>query len=211
MGETNFNEMSKTSVIKRLTGNDFVGFEYKNKNPFEDVNYAKIVIATNNLPTTTDKTIGFYRRWLIIDFPNKFSEQKNILEDIPQEEYEILTVKCLILLKDLMNKREFHNEGTIEERERRYEDHSDPLGKFIKETTEEDLNGFIWKFEFEKQFAEWLKANRFRSMTDIVIGRRMKERGISQEQRMAEWLIDGQHKALRAWVGIKWKGGAITG
>ncbi len=87
MGETNFNEMSKTSILKKLTGGDVIGFEYKNKNPFEDHNYAKIIIATNNLPTTTDKTIGFYRRWCIIDFPNSFSEKKDILKDITEEEY----------------------------------------------------------------------------------------------------------------------------
>jgi len=62
MGETDFNEMNKTSIIKKLSGGDLIGFEYKNKTPFEDINYAKIIIATNNLPSTTDKTVGFYRR-----------------------------------------------------------------------------------------------------------------------------------------------------
>ena len=78
MGETNFSELNKTSILKKLTGQDVIGFEYKNKNPFDGFNYAKILIATNNLPTTTDKTIGFYRRWFIIDFPNRFSEEKDI-------------------------------------------------------------------------------------------------------------------------------------
>jgi len=107
MGETNFNELSKTSILKKLSGGDLIGFEYKNKNPFEEVNYAKIIIATNNLPTTTDKTIGFYRRWMIIDFPNQFSEKKDILADIPEGEYEALAVKCIGILKDLLDKREF--------------------------------------------------------------------------------------------------------
>ena len=40
MGETNFNEMSETSILKKLTGGDLIGFEYKNKNPFEEKNYA---------------------------------------------------------------------------------------------------------------------------------------------------------------------------
>jgi len=38
MGETNFSELNKTSIIKKLTGQDTIGFEYKNKNPFEDNN-----------------------------------------------------------------------------------------------------------------------------------------------------------------------------
>lgn len=207
MGETNFAEINKTSIIKKLTGQDTIGFEYKGKNLFEGENYAKILIATNNLPTTSDKTIGFYRRWCIIDFPNKFSEQKDILDDIPDEEYEILTTKSLGILKDLMEKRKFHNEGSIEERAKRYEDHSDPLEKFLKEYTIEDLNGSIWKFEFEKKLNEWCRENRFRQISEVVIGRKMKEKGIEQTQKQSDWLIDGQKKLLRAWLGIKWREG----
>jgi P4 family phage/plasmid primase-like protien len=206
MGETNFAIMEKTSIIKKLTGQDTIGFEYKNKNPFDDFNYAKILIATNNLPTTTDKTLGFYRRWFIIDFPNKFSEQKDIVETIPPEEYEILAVKSLKILKDLMEKRKFWKEGEPEDRAKKYEDKSDPLEKFLKEYTEEDFNNSIWKFEFEKQFNEWCIEHRFRSFSDVAIGKKMKEKGIEQGQKMSDWFIDGQKKPLRAWLGIKWKG-----
>lgn len=205
MGETNFNEINKTSIIKKLTGKDTIGFEYKNKNPFEDFNYAKILIATNNLPTTTDKTIGFYRRWLIIDFPNKFSERKDILEEIPEEEFNNLASNCIVILNELLQKREFSNEGTIESRMKRYEDHSDPLEKFLKEFTDEDVDGFIWKFEFEKKLNEWCTENRFRQLSEVVIGKKMKEKNINQELRQATWLIDGIHKRFRAWVGIKWR------
>jgi putative DNA primase/helicase len=205
MGETNFSEMSKTSIIKKLTGQDTIGFEYKNKTPFDGENYAKILIATNNLPTTTDKTIGFYRRWLIIPFLNKFSEKKDILQTIPEEEYEILAVKSLIVLKDLLEKREFHNEGTIEERSKTYEDYSDPLEKFIKEFTEEDVNGFIYKFQFEKRLNDWCKQNKHRQFSEVSIGIKMKERGIEVDKKTSTWLIDGSFKQLRVWRGIKWK------
>ena len=205
MGETNFNEINKTSILKKLSGGDLIGFEYKNKDHFEDKNYAKIIIATNNLPTTTDKTVGFYRRWLIIDFPNQFSEQKNILDDIPDEEYKSLALKSSIILKDLLKKRKFHNEGSIEERMKRYEDHSDPLEKFIKEFVTEDYDSSIWKFEFEKKLNAWCKENRFREMSEVVIGKKMKEKGIQQELRHADWIQEGKSNRVRAWVGIKWK------
>ena len=208
MGETNFAEMNKTSIIKKLTGQDLIGFEYKNKNPFDDVNYAKIIIATNNLPSTTDKTIGFYRRWLIIDFPNRFSEQKDILEDIPEEEYQYLATKSLILLKDLLDKREFHEEGTIQDRERRYEEKSDPLEKFIKEFTDiDDPNEHIKKWEFEQRLNGWLKENRYRSMSDRTIAKKMKEKGITDDRVTAEWWEDDKpiKRQVRAWIGIKWR------
>ena len=202
MGETNFNEMNKTSILKKLTGGDLIGFEYKNKDPFEDVNYSKIMIATNNLPTTTDKTIGFYRRWMIIDFPNQFSEAKDILSEIPEEEYGCLALKCSFILKDLLEERKFTNEGSIDERMKKYEDHSDPLEKFIKEFTIEETDGYIWKHEFEKKLNEWCKENRFREMSEVVIGKKMKLKGINQGLKIADW---GESKQYRAWFGLKWR------
>ena len=69
MGETNFNVLNKTSLLKKLTGQDLIGFEFKNKKPFDDYNYAKIMIASNSLPVSSDTSEGFYRRWMILDFP----------------------------------------------------------------------------------------------------------------------------------------------
>lgn len=207
LGETNFNEMNKTSIIKKLTGRDTIGFEYKNKNPFEDINYAKILIATNNLPTTTDKTIGFYRRWLIIDFPTQFSEKKDILNDIPEKEYNNLATNCIIILNDLLKKREFHNEGNIEDRMKKYEDHSNPLEKFFKEFTIEDLDQHIFKWEFEKRLNEWCKENKFRQIASNTIGKKMKESGIEDGRVSAEWYEKDNliKKQVRAWIGIRWK------
>lgn len=204
MGETNFNEMSKTSILKKLSGGDLIGFEYKRANLFEEKNYAKILISTNNLPTTTDKTMGFYRRWMIIDFPNQFSEKKDILNDIPSEEFGSLALKSISILKDLLQKREFTNEGSIEDRQKKYEDHSDPLEKFIKEFVVEDFEGHIWKGEFEKKLNQWNKENRHREMSEVAIGKKMKEKGIEQRLLPASWLERGQ---ARAWIGIKWKEG----
>ena len=201
MGETDFSEINKTSILKKISGGDLIGFEYKNKDPFEEVNYAKIIIATNNLPSTTDKTIGFYRRWMIIDFPNQFSEKQDILKEIPDEEYTALAVKCSFILKDLLNRRTFTNEGSIEDRMKRYEDHSNPLGKFLREFVVEEYDGAIWKYDFSKKLNAWCKENRFREISDVHIGKKMKELGISHSLRTTPWDIN---KKSRAWIGIKW-------
>jgi P4 family phage/plasmid primase-like protien len=205
MGETNFNEMSKTSMLKKLSGGDMIGFEYKGKDPFEDINYAKLLIATNNLPTTTDKTIGFYRRWMIIDFPNQFSEQKDILADIPDEEYRALALKCCHILKELLDKRAFDNEGSVEERMERYEAKSNFLDKFVKEYTKEDPNGNITCGEFYKRFQGWCKENRHREMSETSVGMGMKKLGIEQKRVYFDWMSEGRGGYARCWVGMQWK------
>ena len=42
-------------------------------------------------------------------------------------------------------------------------------------------------------------------MSEVVIGKKMKEKGIQQELRHADWIQEGKSNRVRAWVGIKWK------
>lgn len=209
MGETNFDQMTSTARLKELSGGDAIGFEYKNKLPFEDVNYAKIIISTNNLPPTTDKTIGFYRRWCILDFPNQFTEKKDILADIPEEEYRALARKCIFILKNLLQVREFHKEGDIEERQKKYESRSNFLEKFIETyTSNEDPNAFITKSVFNKRFSDWCKENRNRQMSETSLASAMKDIGIEGGKEYIEWFTDDNRstqKQVRVWRGIKWK------
>ena len=206
LGETNFNEMSKTSLLKKLCGGDLIHFEYKGKSLFEDKNYAKILISTNNLPATTDKTIGFYRRWMIIDFFNTFDEKKDILVDIPIEEYNNLCLKCVYILETLLDKREFTNEGTIEQRMERYESKSNFIDKFIKTyTSSEDINSYITTADFYKKFVAWSKENRLREMSETSVSMAMKKLGYEQDRKYFDWMFDGKGGQTRCWMGIKWK------
>ena len=210
MGETNFNELKQTATLKKLTGGDMIGFEYKNKDPFQDYNYAKILISTNNLPTTTDKTLGFYRRWLIIDFPNKFNEKRDILADIPEKEYRALACKCVVTLRELLEVKEFHNEGSPEQRGVRYEEKSNPFDKFWNEMVEEDVvDDHIYKFEFRKSIDEWCSHNKFRKLSDSFIKEKMREKGVNESRITVteDWYNqeNAPPKRYTAWVGIKWK------
>lgn len=176
MGETNFNHLKKTSLLKKLVGQDTIGFEYKNKTPFDDFNYAKIIIATNTLPITNDRTIGFYSRWLIIDFPSFFKKETDILRCIPIEEYGNLALKSIGILMDLLKTNTFTNDGDIEERIQRFEEKSNPLNKFIEEMCEIDANGEISTNDFRTRFAEWLESNNYRKWSDREVGLIMRHK-----------------------------------
>ena len=206
MGETNFNEMSQTSLLKKLSGGDLIGFEFKRKNPFEAENYAKILIATNTLPSTTDKTLGFYRRWLIVDFPNTFDESNgSVISYIPPGEYRNLAKKSLRLLRELLTTNKFHEEGTIDERATKYEERSNPFEKFWKEGIKEDFDGFIFKFEFKKEFDDWCKTHGFRKLSDREIKSKMNEKNIETGKRDYFGGTGNETKRYRSWLGISWR------
>lgn len=197
MGEVEFIGFKRTAKLKMLSGGDAIGFEFKNKLPFDDVNYAKLLIATNNLPPTQDKTKGFYRRWTLIDFSNEFSEKKDVLSQIPDIEYNNLAKKCVRILKELLNNREFHNEESIEVKRQRYEDKSDPLQKFLNEKTIMDSEGYIFKFEFNAVFQGWLKQNGYRIWNNHEISNYMSSHFEVKQKG---------EKNYRAYVCLRWKG-----
>ena len=202
MGETNFNTMSRTELLKKLTGNDMIDFEFKNKNPFIDKSYAKILISTNTLPETTDDTDGFHRRWVNIDFPNRFTGDMNILEYIPENEFNNLSRKVIEILPKLLYERKFYNIGSIDDRRKKYKDKSNPLPKFLSEYTTDDVNGTIPKWEFKQRFNDYLIQNNLRQRTDTEIGSRMKE---LYEEHKSAYNTDEGTKYVRSWIGLSWK------
>jgi len=204
MGETNFNTMQRTSILKRLTGQDKVPFEFKGKDPFDGENYAKIIIATNTLPETNDKTKGFYRRWFIVDFFNEFSEKEDVLKKIPESEYENLARKIIKIIKEVIRKGEFTNEGTIEERTKKFEEKSNPLGKFIEEEFTQDINGKYPFFMFYERFLVWIKNNKYRIESKLEVSQKLRKNGyeIKIENIKKE---DGGYTSWRMILGLNSK------
>lgn len=200
MGETNLQEMDKTQLIKKLTGGDLIGFEYKNKMPFEDRCYAKLLISTNTLPPTADKSDGFYIRWVIIPFSNQFNEKVDVLNTIPPEEYENLARKSLRVLNTLLERRSFTNEGELENKRQNYEELSNPVDKFFSMYLELDGLSNIGKGAFRNKINSWLIENRHRAISDITIKKKMESMGAEDTRILLE---NGDQP--RVWGGIKWK------
>lgn len=165
MGETNFNVLNKTSLLKKLTGQDLIGFEYKNKKPFDDVNYAKILIGSNSLPVSEDTSEGFYRRWLIINFENIFNEGHDILKDIPTIEYNNLARKVMMILPELIRNGKFARQGTIEERTDRYIMASNPLSNFINKHCTKEYGKYMRYSELYMAYRKFLHDHKKRRVS----------------------------------------------
>lgn len=200
MGETNFTSMKKTSMLKKLSAGDNITIEFKNKNPFDAKNFAKLLISSNSLPTTLDKTKGWYRRFCYVDFPNEFLEGKNPVDSIPAKEYENFCLKSLVTLNNLLNNYKFTNEQAIEERAKEYEERSNPLLKFLNERTEKKIDGNIFVFEFTEKFEKYCKEHGFRIWTARQISAEMKEKNYESERI---WNPNKQ-TTWWSWIGLSW-------
>ena len=180
MGEVGYEDLKNTNQLKKIAGEDKLSFEFKNKNPFTEDNTATGVCLTNSLPITPDKSFGFYRKWLIIDFPNQFKEiNENLIEKIPDIEFNNLAKKCLRILKELYKNPKFTNEGSFDERMNRYEERSNPVIRFVDEMCEEIPNQNIPLRDFTNACNEHLKKKHLRVLTARQIGKVLRDEGFS--------------------------------
>lgn len=182
IGETNFNAISKTNRLKQISGGDVITGEWKRKSPFDFINSAKVLIATNSLPETRDRTDGFYSRWLVIDFPNRFREGRDLIDPIPDKEFENLGRKCLRILKELLERGGFYQEGTIEERARIYEEKSNPVAAWVKSQCERDPAASSLNYELFDNFDSFQIKNGYRIVTKKQFEIQLQEAGFDRER-----------------------------
>jgi len=68
------NDLTGTSVFKAITGGDPIMAEYKFKDSFEFVPYARMVFSANHPPKSQDASPAFFRRWLVVPFERTFAD-----------------------------------------------------------------------------------------------------------------------------------------
>jgi len=182
-GEVGYGDLTNTNVLKKITGEDLIEYEFKGKTSFTDDCVTTFFIATNSLPTSPDKSVGFYRRWLVIDFPNIFDIKADILAGTSEQEYENLCLKSVNILEKLYETHKFTNEGNYVEREQKYEERSNPMPTFIEENCDE-IPGEIIKLQaFGNKFNLWLKSKRLRVLNIRQVGKQLRDLGYETGKR----------------------------
>jgi len=193
----------ETGVFKVLTGGDQISAEVKYiPNFLNFVNYAKLIFSTNKIPETLDESDAFFRRWLLVNFPNVFEgdEADTLLSK------KIMTAEELsgIFNWSIVGSRRLIERGGFEYRETekvrdQYRRMSSSLLAFVEDCVEVAGNEeWISKEEFYNTYIRYCKAERLPTKAKNVVGRELAEHVSVQggKKRTKE----GQ---VRVWRGIK--------
>ena len=138
-GDIPDSKMQKSENFKKLTsGLDLMDGENKYQHSFVFRNTAKLVFSANILPEGK-KDKAYYRRWILIQFPNNFeggNEDRNLLSKLqdPAELSGFLNI-ALDGLKRLKDGGKFSNDKSIQDTQKEYEFNSNPVAAFIDECT----------------------------------------------------------------------------
>ena len=74
-----------TGTLKALTGRDPITTSRKFKSSLTFTSFAKQIFGCNDLPVVHDTTDGFWRRWVLLDFPYRFKTKEEIASATPEK------------------------------------------------------------------------------------------------------------------------------
>lgn len=100
-GELPAKTLEDTDMFKQITGGETIGANRKFKTVIYFKNYAKLISACNKLPKTKDLSDGFFRRWILLEFTNRFVNEEKYHQYTP-EERRINNIK--LADNDILNK-----------------------------------------------------------------------------------------------------------
>jgi len=220
-GDLSNNAFKDTGLFKEITGRDPIGAKRKYLNDLNFVNYSKQYFACNELPKVYDRSLGFYSRWDLFEFPYTFvsqgeydmandktnlkiKDERVIDKIIVPEELSGLLNKALEGLKIILEKGDFsYTKGTKDVKDF-WIRKSDSFAAFCLDMLDEDVDGHISKKDLRQAFKKYHKKHGVKGASDRAIKVALEDNyGVVEERIIVNKLIDGYGDWC--WSGIKWR------
>jgi len=219
-GDISSKALNQTGDFKSLTGRELIMAPRKFKTRVKFINYAKFIFSANEVPITYDLTDGFFRRWIIIDFPYRFLDPEDI-DDVPIEDRANVKIKdpeiitnlingielsgflnwCLDGYERLKERKRFSNAQTIQKVKQMWLRKSSSIQAFILDCIEEQYDGVVSKQDFKVKYLEYCRRLKLKPLNDKIVTNVLTTNYSVQEVR--PW-NEGNERD-RCWSGIRFK------
>jgi putative DNA primase/helicase len=196
----------RTGTFKMLTGRDLIAAERKFQQSFTFENYAKLLFSANKVPEAYDDTDAFFRRWLIVVFPNQFVNDKAdpyILQKLttPEELSGLLNL-ALAALQRLRKTGRFSSSKATDEIRQDYIRKSSPIAAFVMDCLAVDSDAFIVKKDLFKVFAAYCRERKIPCVTETTFFK-----NLPQHVAVAEVRPSVEKERVHAFKGLRYSEG----
>lgn len=180
--------LGSTGRFKILTGEDMISADRKFRDRITFVNYAKLLFSANQLPPVTDMTTAFWRRWLVIEFPNQFPPNPNFFyETFTEQEIEGVIVVSILAFRDAFYRRKFSFEETESDYKELWLKNTNTVYAFIKDMTIQDTESRIETNELYQLYVKYCSENDLEPVTKRTFTIELERLGIKKV------VIHGRH------------------
>jgi putative DNA primase/helicase len=196
--------LNSTSTFKALTGGDPIQAEYKYRDTFELLPYARLVFSANHPPRSGDASHAFYRRWLVIPFDRTFEEH----EQRPREELDAELAdpreQSGLLNMAVEAWRKVKSGGFSESESTRraleeFRDTTDPLSVWLEKNTVEHTDAVVSKQELRDRYWEYCEERGIPRGSSKAFDSAVRRSKPHLEEKQRTWRGVSN---TRCWVGI---------
>ena len=196
-----------STMFKTLTGGDYITVEKKfGREPIEFENYAKLIFSVNETPIVRDNTYAFWRRFILIDFPNEFSGDKKDVRLIDKittkEELSGFFNKAIKALKRVLSNGKFTYELSVSDVKSYYRLLASPIAGFIDECLEQDNEAFETVEGLYNAFLKYCRDKKRTIVSEEVFAKKLK---IYCDWEVTTFTTSVNKQRKRAIRGVKFK------
>lgn len=194
--------LAGTSIFKMLVGEDLIPAEKKFKDEFFFENYAKMIFSANQIPKSPEDTTAFFRRWIIINFPNQFmgkKADKKLLKKIStSEELSGFLNFAIVGLKRILENQDFSSTKSVERTREQYIRMSDSVGAFVMDKILISPDDYVEKKSLYTSYCDYCRENGYPVSAENTFHKDLQAKIRIEDYRP---LVDG--KRIYCWKGVK--------
>lgn len=177
-GDIDPTHLKETAAFKLATGEDLVSAEHKGLPPFDFEAYAVPIFSANEVPTTSDTSDGYFRRWIPLEFPNSF-QAGGFNEEALFEELEGIVAMALAMLPFVLTDKLRPNPVTME----KFETASDPFRSFYSERCTPGPDLYTSRDDIYGAYKHWTEQNGHMAMSARKVYAKLRELKIRETTR----------------------------
>jgi len=177
----------ETSIFKQLVSGEPVSARLPYGEPFDLTNYGKLIFNCNQLPTDTEQTNAFYRRFIIVPFEVTIAEpdqDKQLSQKIIRSELAGVFNWILSGLKRLLVQKNFTQSKAVTRQLEIYREQSDTVRLFMSEEGySKSINDYTPLKELFALYRQFCTESGYRSCSVRTFSERLKGAGYEVERK----------------------------
>jgi putative DNA primase/helicase len=163
-------ELKHTGTLKKVIAGDSIKGNQKYQKAFNFVAYAKCIFSCNRMPKTVDQSDGWFRRWVIINWPKQFTGAEidpDMLSKLTSNEDEKNLVANLLLrmARNLNNRGRILHAPNWGQTKRTWNDAADHVMQFEKQMCTAVEGENTTKRKMYETYKEWCYAKEYDPLT----------------------------------------------
>ncbi len=184
--ELEISELVGSGYFKSIVSGDLIDACYKFKDSLNFRPYSRLIFAMNELPRVRDRSVGFYRRLVIVPFNKQFTggkEDKTLAKTLISEIDGIFNW-ALLGLNRLFEQDHFTESTIVDDMVESYKKENNPALTFIEDDCFIDLEAEVQKSNLYDAYKNYCEENGYRHLGNAQFFKEVRNQvpGISESK-----------------------------